>query len=91
MLAMAGSRLPIDAKEFAPRVVRATVRDVVSAWIVAVLLLIGAVVSVTFDNLVTVSADPPATYSAMRDAIAAEEALNEDPAAQSQRVDDTGP
>ena len=88
---MASIRLPFDGKEDGLRTARAGLRDVASAWIVAVLLLVGAVVSVTFDNLVTVSSDPPATYSAMRDAIAAEEAANEDPAAESHRVDDTGP
>ena len=88
---MTGIRLPFGGREDGPRSAPATLRDVVSAWIVAVMLLIGVVVSVTFDNIVTVSADPPATYSAMRDAIAAEEAANEDPAAESHRVEDTGP
>jgi hypothetical protein len=37
-------------------------RDVLAAWIVAMLLLAGAVISFALDQMVTVSADPVATY-----------------------------
>jgi hypothetical protein len=37
-------------------------RDVLAAWIVAMLLLAGAVISFALDQMVTVSSDPVATY-----------------------------
>ena len=37
-------------------------RDVLSAWVVVALLAVGAIVSFTLDHMVTVSADPVATY-----------------------------
>jgi hypothetical protein len=37
-------------------------RDVVAAWLVAMLLLAGAIVSFALDHMVTVSPDPVATY-----------------------------
>jgi len=40
-------------------------RDVAAAWVIALLLLVGAIVSFTLDHLVTVSADPVATYGAV--------------------------
>jgi hypothetical protein len=39
-------------------------RDVLSAWVVVVLLAIGAVVSFALDHMVTISPDPVATYDA---------------------------
>ena len=37
-------------------------RDVLSAWVVVVLLAIGAAISFTLDHMVTISHDPVATY-----------------------------
>lgn len=37
-------------------------REVLAAWIVALLLLAGALISFALDQMVTVSADPVATY-----------------------------
>jgi hypothetical protein len=57
-------------------------RDVVSAWIVATLLLLGGIVSFALDHLVTVSPDPVATYRetlrAAEDATADDGALEPD-------------
>jgi hypothetical protein len=53
----------------------APVRHVLSAWIIALLLLVGAIVSVALDHVVTVSPDPIATYGS---ALQAEEPSGED-------------
>ena len=37
-------------------------RELLAAWLLALLLLAGAVVSFALDHMVTVSADPVATY-----------------------------
>ena len=37
-------------------------REVLAAWLVAMLLLAGAVISFALDQMVTVSSDPVATY-----------------------------
>jgi hypothetical protein len=50
-------------------------RDVLAAWAVAMLLLAGAIVSFALDHMVTVSADPVATYGS---ALKAEELGDED-------------
>jgi uncharacterized iron-regulated membrane protein len=89
---MAGIRSSIYARDDAHGNAGVTRRDVVSAWLVAIVLLAGVIVGVTLDNMVTVSTDPPAAYSAARDAIAAEEAQSEDAAsATGGRTEDAGP
>jgi hypothetical protein len=50
-------------------------RDVLAAWLVAMLLLAGAIVSFALDHMVTVSADPVATYGS---ALKAEELGDDD-------------
>jgi hypothetical protein len=37
-------------------------REVLSAWVMVVLLVLGAIVSFTLDHVVTMSPDPVATY-----------------------------
>jgi hypothetical protein len=49
-------------------------RDVLTAWIVALLLLVGAVVGVALDHVVTVSPDPVATYGSALEEAATEAA-----------------
>jgi hypothetical protein len=44
------------------------VREVLAAWIVAMLLLAGAVISFALDQMVTVSPDPVATYGSALEA-----------------------
>ena len=39
-------------------------RDVAAAWVIAVLLLVGAIISVALDHYVTVSSEPVSTYEA---------------------------
>jgi hypothetical protein len=41
---------------------QASAREVLAAWIVAMLLLGGGVISFALDQMVTVSSDPVATY-----------------------------
>lgn len=41
---------------------RTPAREVLAAWLVAMLLLAGAVISFALDQMVTVSSDPVATY-----------------------------
>lgn len=77
---MAYYRTLIEEGAYTGHDASASTRDILAAWLIALLLLIGAVVSVALDHLVTVSADPPATYSAVLESIAAEEALAADPA-----------
>ena len=44
-------------------------RDLLAAWLIALLLMVGAVISFALDHMVTVSPDPIATYgSALKDA-----------------------
>jgi hypothetical protein len=49
-------------------------REVLAAWIVALLLLAGALISFALDQMVTVSADPVATYGS---ALKADESGND--------------
>jgi hypothetical protein len=53
----------------------APTRELLAAWIVALLLLAGALVSFALDQMVTVSADPVATYGS---ALKADEPGNDD-------------
>jgi hypothetical protein len=64
---------PLGGREFHPDHVSGALRPVLSAWLVAILLLGALLTSLTLDHLVTVSADPPAAYSAARDALVNEE------------------
>jgi len=45
-------------------------RDVVAAWVIALLLLVGAIVSFALDHMVTVSPDPIATYGSVLNSVA---------------------
>jgi hypothetical protein len=59
--------------EYEPEAVSSSARDVVSAWLLALLLLVGGVVSVALDHVVTVSHEPVETYAAAVNAAAAAE------------------
>jgi hypothetical protein len=70
---MATVRSPIGERDFDPGEVYRALRPVLSAWLVAILLFGALLTSLTLDHMVTVSVDPPAAYSAARDAIVSEE------------------
>lgn len=89
---MAANQMSADGDEFVAERARAGARDVVSAWVIAILLIAGAVISVTLDHIITVSPDPPATYHAAREAIAAEEEAAADPGVYQRELHDlSGP
>jgi hypothetical protein len=79
-----------ESESAAPSQERGGVREILSAWVIAALLLLGAIVSVTLDHMITVSSDPPATYSAVREEIEAGEGLSADPVADDRERRDEG-
>jgi hypothetical protein len=67
---------------------RTPARDVLSAWILALLLVVGAVAGFALDHLVTVSPDPVATYGSALEEAAADEAAPGAPGAGSGIADE---